>query len=303
VESVMKINTLKIFVKLIDTGSYSKAAEKMGLTQPAISMQIKTLEERFETELVYKEKGNINLTPAGKAVYKNAKEIISRWDKLLIDVEDKKDKLYKNIIIGSSTIPSEYILPDLLADFSKSEPEIKSCIEVGDSAEMIDLLEEGEVDVILVGFKPANSRYETIEIVEDNLRLITPIAHKLTEKQKVVVDDLIKENILIREVGSGTRKAMLKGFKEAGIKFNDLNIKCRLGSTEAVIAAVQAGLGISFISEFASNKSKEYGRVEEIVIEEMNFSRKFYLAFNKNRKDDELINRFINSARKLFTKS
>jgi len=296
----MKLNTLKIFVKLIDTGSYSKAAEKMGLTQPAISMQIKTLEERFETDLVYKEKGNINLTPAGKAVYKNAKEIIDRWDKLLIDVEDKKDKLYKNIIIGSSTIPSEYILPDLLADFSKNEPEIKSCIEVGDSADMIELLEAGEVDVILVGFKPASSRYETIEIVEDSLRLITPVTHRLVEKESVKVKDLIEDNLLIREVGSGTRKAMLKGFKNAGIQFNDLNIKCRLGSTEAIIAAVQAGLGISLISKFASAKAKKHGRIEEIEVEDITFSRKFYLAFNKNRKDDELINRFINSCQRLF---
>lgn len=296
----MKLNTLKIFVKLIDTGSYSKAAEKIGLTQPAISMQIKALEERFETELVYKEKGNINLTPAGKAVYKNAKEIIDRWDKLVIDVEDKKDKLYKNIIIGSSTIPSEYILPDLLADFSKNEPEIKSCIEVGDSADMIDLLEKGEVDVILVGFKPANSRYETIEIVEDSLRLITPIGHRLVEKENVKVGDLIEENLLIREVGSGTRIAMLRGFKNSGIQFNDLNIKCRLGSTEAIIAAVQAGLGISLISKFASAKAKKHGRIEEIEVKDINFTRKFYLAFNKNRKDDKLINRFIEVCQRLF---
>lgn len=296
----MKLNTLKIFVTLIDTGSYSRAADKMDLTQPAISMQIKTLEERFETELVFKEKGNINLTPAGKAVYKNAKEIIERWNKLIIDVEDKKDKLFKNIIIGSSTIPSEYILPDILADFSKDDPEIKSCIEVGDSAEMIELLEEGEVDVILVGFKPVSSRYETIEVVEDKLRLITPVGHWLAKKENVEIKELIEENLLIREVGSGTRKAMLDGFKKAGIQFNDLNIKGRLGSTEAIMAAVQAGLGISFVSKFASTKAAEYGRIEEIEVDQLNLARKFYLAFNKNRKDDELINRFIKSCHKLF---
>ncbi|MDZ7671353.1 MAG: selenium metabolism-associated LysR family transcriptional regulator [Halanaerobiales bacterium] len=296
----MKINTLKIFTKLIDTGSYSLAAEKMDLTQPAISMQIKALEERFETELVYKEKGNINLTPAGKAVYNNAKDIIQKWEKLLIDVENKKDKLYKSIIIGSSTIPSEYILPDLLADFSKNDPEIKSCIEVGDSAEMIELLDKGEVDIIIVGSKPTNSKYETIEIVEDELRLITPLDHNLTKKNKIKIQDLKSESILIREVGSGTRKAMLEGFKNSGVQYNELNIKCRLGSTEAIIAAVQAGLGISFVSKFASSKASEYGRVKEIKVSEMDLYRKFYIAYNKNRKKDELIKRIISSAKKIF---
>jgi len=273
----------------------------MDLTQPAISMQIKTLEEKFDTELVFKQKGNINLTPAGKAVYQNAKDIIEKWEKLLIDVENKKDKLYKNIVIGSSTIPSEYILPELLADFSKNDPEIRSCIEVGDSAEIIEMLDNGEVDVILVGYKPTNSKYETIEIVKDELRLITPINHSLANLDKIKMNDLKSENILIREVGSGTRKAMLEGFKNKGIQYNELNIKCRLGSTEAIIAAVQAGLGISFVSKFASNKANEYGRVKEIKVSDMDLSRKFYLAFNKNKKGDQLINNIMTSAQKLFS--
>ncbi|MCF8001822.1 MAG: LysR family transcriptional regulator [Halanaerobiales bacterium] len=289
----MKLKTFKIFIKVIDTGSYSKAAEKMGLTQPAISMQIKTLEEKLETQLVLKEEGRLKLTPAGKVVYKNAKNIILDWEKLKFEVEDKKDKSYKNIVIGSSTIPSEYILPDLLAKLSKDDPEIKSCIEVGDSAEMIELLEDGEVDLVLVGFKPLDEKYNTIEIAEDELRLITPQKHNLSQKKEIYINDLKKENILIREVGSGTRKAMLNSFREAGLKFNDLNIKSRLGSTEAIIAAVQAGLGVSFVSKFASSKAKKYGRVEELGVKDVDFTRKFYLAYNKNKDNSELIEKII----------
>lgn len=290
----MKLNTLKIFLKVIDTGSYSKAAEKMGLTQPAISMQIKTLEEKLETQLVMKKGGRLNLTPAGKVVYKNAKQVILDWEKLKYEVEDKKDKTYKSIVIGSSTIPSEYILPDLLAKLSKEDPEIKSCIEVGDSAEMIEMLEEAEVDLILVGFKPLDEKYKTVEIAEDKLKLITPNNHRLSQKEEIYINDLRNESILIREVGSGTRKAMLNSFREAGLKFNDLNIKSRLGSTEAIVAAVQAGLGVSFVSEFASSKAKKYGRVEELKVKDVDFKRKFHLAYNKNKEDSELIEKIIN---------
>ena len=289
----MKLKTLKIFIKVIDTGSYSKAAEKMGLTQPAISMQIKTLEEKLETELVLKKRGKLNLTPAGQVVYKNAKKIMLDWEKLKYEVEDKKDKAYKSILIGSSTIPSEYILPDLLAKLAKDDPEIKSCIEVGDSAEMIELLEDGEVDIVLVGFKPLDEKYKTVEIAEDELKLITPKKHKLSQKEEIYINNLKNENILIREVGSGTRKAMLNSFREAGLKFNDLNIKSRLGSTEAIIAAVQAGLGVSFVSKFASSKAKKYGRVEELEVKDVDFTRKFYLAYNKNKDNSELIEKII----------
>lgn len=290
----MKLNTLKIFLKVIDTGSYSKAADKMGLTQPAISMQIKTLEEKLETQLVLKKGGKLKLTPAGKVVYKNAKQIILDWEKLKYEVEEKKDKAYKSIVIGSSTIPSEYILPDLLAKLAKDDPEIKSCIEVGDSAEMIEMLENGEVDLILVGFKPLDEKYKTIEIAEDELKLITPNNHKLSQKEEIYINDLRNESILIREVGSGTRKAMLNSFREAGLKYNDLNIKSRLGSTEAIVAAVQAGLGVSFVSKFASSKAKKYGRVEELEVKDVDFKRKFYLAYNKNKEESELIENVIN---------
>ena len=289
----MKLKTLKIFIKVIDTGSYSKAAEKMGVTQPAISMQIKTLEEKLETQLVLKKGGKLKLTPAGKAVYKNAKQVILDWEKLRYEVEEKKEKSYKSIVIGSSTIPSEYILPNLLAKLSKDDPEIKSYIEVGDSTEMIEMLEEGDVDLILVGFKPIDKKYETIEIAEDKLKLITPNNHKLSQKQEIYINDLRNENLLIREVGSGTRKAMLDSFREAGLKFNDLNIKSRLGSTEAIIAAVQSGLGISFVSKFASSKAKKYGRVEELEVKDVDFKRKFYLAYNRNKEESELIEKVI----------
>ena len=107
------------------------------------------------------------------------------------------------------------------------------------------------------------------------------------------INDLRNENLLIREVGSGTRKAMLDSFREAGLKFNDLNIKSRLGSTEAIIAAVQSGLGISFVSKFASSKAKKYGRVEEFEVKDVDFKRKFYLAYNRNKEESELIEKVI----------
>jgi len=289
----MKINTLNMFVKLIDTGSYSKVAEKLDLTQPAVSMQIKFLEERFDTDLIIKENGKIKLTPAGKVVYSEAKKIINSWEKITYRVEESKNKSFQKIEIGSSTIPSEYLLPDILAKLDSENIDMKSSIKVGDSEEMIELLEKDKVDIIIVGYKPENSKYEVKEIAKDELKLIAPKNHKFSRKNEISIEELKNEKMLIREVGSGTRKAMLEGLKENGININELNIKCEMGSTEAIIAGVQSGLGISFVSKLASSKAHNCSRVQEVDVKGMNFSRKFYLAFNKNRKDENIIKKFI----------
>src|SRR6056297_66095 len=289
----MKINTLNMFVKLIDTGSYSKVAEKLDLTQPAVSRQIKFLEERFDTDLIIKENGKIKLTPAGKVVYSEAKKIINSWEKITYRVEESKNKTFQEIVIGSSTIPSEYLLPDILAKLDSENIDMKSSIKVGDSEEMIELLEKDKVDIIIVGYKPENSKYEVKEIAKDELKLIAPKNHKFSRKSEISIEELKNEKMLIREVGSGTRKAMLEGLKENGININELNIKCEMGSTEAIIAGVQSGLGISFVSKLASSKAHNCSRVQEVDVKGMNFSRKFYLAFNKNRKDENIIKKFI----------
>jgi len=289
----MKINTLNMFVKLIDTGSYSKVAEKLDLTQPAVSMQIKFLEERFDTDLIIKENGKIKLTPAGKVVYSEAKKIINSWEKITYRVEESKNKSFQKIEIGSSTIPSEYLLPDILAKLDSENIDMKSSIKVGDSEEMIELLEKDKVDIIIVGYKPENPKYEVREIAKDELKLIVPKNHKFSNKNEISIEELKNEKMLIREVGSGTRKAMLEGLKENGININELNIKCEMGSTEAIIAGVQSGLGISFVSKLASSKAHNCSRVQEVDVKGMNFSRKFYLAFNKNRKDENIIKKFI----------
>ncbi|MGM0410141.1 MAG: selenium metabolism-associated LysR family transcriptional regulator [Bacillota bacterium] len=288
----MKINTLNMFVKLIDTGSFSKVAEKLDLTQPAVSMQIKSLEKNFDTDLVFKEEGQLKLTPPGKIVYNEAKNILSSWEKLNYRVEESKNKSYREIIIGSSTIPSEYLLPDILAKLDSEDINLRSSIKVGDSEEMIELLEKDEVDIIIVGYKPENPKYEVKKIAKDELELIVPKNHKFSNKNEILLSDLKKEKILIREVGSGTRKAMLEGLKEGGLNINDLDIKCEMGSTESILAGVQSGLGVSFVSKLASSKAHNCSRVQEVNVKDMNFERNFYLAYNKNRKNEKIIEKF-----------
>ena len=291
----MKINNLKIFIKLVETGSYSLVAEQMNLTQPAVSMQIKTIEEKFSADLVFKEKNKIKLTPSGKIFYNQAKNILNEWEQLLFDIEEVRDKTFGKINIGTSTIPSEYLLPKYLSEYSRRLPEVQVLVEVGDSARMIELLEKRNVDLIIVGTEPQNSKYKTLAITEDHLQLIVPTQHHLTETNEVSINTLKKEKMIIREKGSGTRKAMLDGLKEYGdVELNELCINCRLGSTESVISAVESGMGISFVSSLAAKKAKKFNRISIVKVSDMLINRKFYMAYNEKRENELLIKKFTN---------
>ncbi|TDO90103.1 DNA-binding transcriptional LysR family regulator [Halanaerobium saccharolyticum] len=293
----MKIEKIKIFITLVDLESYSLTAEKFELSQPAISMQIKSLEKYFETELLNKENNKIILTPAGKIVYQEGKKIVKRWGYLKQRVESKKNMQTKNLRIASSTIPSVYLLPEIISTLNNRIDALKTEVSVGDSRSMINLLENSEVDLIVVGYKPQNSKFKSVELCSDNLSLIAPLNHTLIDKGKVFLADLQNQKLLIREEGSGTRKATISAFKEADLKLADFNVISQLGSTEAVISGVESGLGISFISQIAAKKAAICRGVTEIKVADVAYERKFYLSYNKNRHDDFLINTFIEAAR------
>ncbi len=289
----MRIRTLQMFIELVDLGSYSHVAEKLDLTQPAVTMQIKALEEQFATKLVIKDKGKIKLTPSGRVIYNSAKKILENWDIAENKVNQYKGTVFDNLKIGASTIPSIYLLPEKLTKFFEEFPQVKIILETGDSGDIIEKLEKGEVDVGVTGFKPVTAKLKVRVIAEDLLVLIIPSTNPLTEKTSISLNDLINENLLMREKGSGTRKAFMRGLNQAGFNISGLHIKAELGSTEAVIAAVEAGLGISFVSSLAARKAVERKRVKQVKVENFSISRSFYLAYHKARGDEQLIKTLI----------
>lgn len=293
----MKIERIKTFITLVDLESYSLTAEKFEISQPAVSMQIKSLEKYFDTELFYKEKGQIHLSPAGKIVYQEGKKIVKRWGYLKQRVESKKNIKIKNLKIASSTIPSVYLLPDIISNLNNKIVDLQTEVSVGDSRSMIQLLENSDVDLIIVGYKPQNNKFKSIELCSDSLSLIVPSNHYLNEKKEVFLSELQNQDLLMREEGSGTRKAVISAFNEADLTPADFNVISQFGSTEAIISAVESGLGISFISKIAAKKAAICRKISEIKVADVGYERKFYLAYNKNRHDDFLINNFIEIAK------
>ncbi|MGM0370541.1 MAG: selenium metabolism-associated LysR family transcriptional regulator [Bacillota bacterium] len=291
----MKLKTLKMFVKLIQANSFSIVAEQLDLTQPAVSMQIKSLEKKFDTELFTRENNKFHLTPAGRIVYNQAQEILEKWDNTRAQVKQIKQETYGQLTIGASTIPSEYLLPDLLAKFYTKLPEVEVTMKIKDSQDILKLLTNREVDLAIMGYKPQDNRLQNSPIVEDHLTLIVSTSHQLANQQQITSQELTKEKILIREKGSGTRKAMLTALKQANINQKDLNIRACLDTNQAIISAVEAELGIAFISHLAAKKAEANNRIKTVKLKNIKIDRKFYLAYHTNRNQDLLIKKFVAS--------
>jgi len=290
----MKLNTLKIFIKLCDIGSYSKVAEEMNLTQPAVSMQVKSLEEHFETELINKSKGTIYLTEAGRIFYRQSREILRRWDKAELEISQLLNKDTGRIKIGASTIPGVYFLPDRLAEFKKDYSNIKVDVISGDSQDMIEALTLGKVDLVIIGKKLNSDKYLAEPVEDDQLKFIVGVDHSLADKSEVELSDLMKYDLVVREEGSGTRKVMLDAFRELGYSLKDFKVSYQFGSTEAIISAVESGLGSSFVSRMAASKAEKSGRIKIVETPELNLSRHLYLIYEKGRLEEDIISNFYN---------
>ncbi len=292
----MNLKSLQMLVKLADKGSFSAVAEELDVSQPAVSMQINSLEEKFSVELVSRQDKKVNLTPAGKIVYHHSRQMIEQWNQLEMEVKKLQDEHFDQLILGVSTIPSTYMAPELLATFCQKFPEVEISLQVGDSKEAIQKLKNREVDLIIVGTRPKGNNLHTLPVYQDKLKLIVPADDNLAAQSLVKIRDILRRKILIREQGSGTRKAMMSGLEQVGISEPDLNTRAELESNEAVISAVEAGLGISFISRLAAEKAEAQGRITQIEVEDMEITRNFYLAVHENRKDELMLKKFIDIA-------
>ncbi len=289
----MKLSRLYTFVKLAEFGSFSEVAEELKLTQPAVSIQIKALEEHFNVQLVKRKSDGVILTVEGEQLYRAAQEIIGIWENVGQKINQLQDLVKGELTFGASTIPAEYFLPELIVDFCQSYPLVDLKMEVGDSGSVIQNLHKRRYDLGIVGVKPKEDELVAMPIASDQLVLIVSKDHPFGKKGKVKKEDLFRERFIFREEGSGTRKAMQKGLAQMGLKESDLQFAAQLGSTESVIAAVEAGLGISIVSSLAARRAENLQRLRVVLIDGFEVQRNFFLIYTKEQGDKDLIKRFI----------
>lgn len=281
----MEFKQLQSFVEVVNYGSFTKAAEKLFISQPSVSAHITQLEEELNKKLILRTTKSISLTPKGKEVYEYATKILGLKNRMIETCSVQP----RNIIhIGASTIPSAYILPNLLPEFGVLTPDTYFSIHQSDSQGIINGLKEGLFDIGMIGMDPEDDEIEAIPFCQDNMMIITPVNEHFLEFKyqndcvtKEIVNQLLQEPIIMREAGSGSKKTADKFLEKLGIQDSEINIVARINDQEAIKNMVASGLGISIISELAVKNFLAEKRVLGFPLTEEYSGRKIYLIHRK----------------------
>jgi DNA-binding transcriptional LysR family regulator len=279
----VNLTWLQTFVLIVEKKSLTRAARALHLTQPAVSKQLNSLEKFYGVPLLYRTSRNMEITEAGKVVYNHCRRILSTVKESLVEVQALEKDLRGNLLLGASTIPGEYILPAALGCFQNLHPQLNVKLEIAGSAEIARLVTDGVIEAAVIGAISTNPALKQELIYQDQLVIIAPNGHLLTEKKRVALEDLIAEPFIVREKGSGTRMVIEHKLENKGISPDQLKVRLELGSTEAVINAVAAGLGISLVSRFAVEKRIQRDEIALIDIEELSLERGIYFIMRQDQ--------------------
>ncbi len=276
------IQQMESLVRIVEEGSFSRAAKKVFLTQPSMTKHIKNLEESVNARIVNRRNRGIFLTPEGKVLYDCAKKILRLRDEAKEKISRMKENESGSIFIRASTIPATYILPRLLNDFKKLFPDIRAYVQTSDSEETLEMILDDQAEMGFVGKETFDKRLNVESLWEDSLILAVPADHLWVKKRYVTLDEVSKAPFVIRERGSATRK-ILEDFlrKNTDRSLSMFNSVCEMGSSEAVKEAIIAGLGVSILSVHAIKRELQQGVLCEVPIQDFTIQRHFYLIYKK----------------------
>jgi DNA-binding transcriptional LysR family regulator len=284
---------LRVFCTVAETKSFSKTSEIIHLTQPAVSLQIQALEEKYETKLFDRSSSTVTLTSAGELLYKYAKEILSLYASAEKAIGKQTGILKGSLTIGAGSNIGNYILPSVITEFRNSHPKMKIYLHVSNTKRVIEMLNSGNIDLGLVEGDISRQKITVKRLLSDELLLIVPPDHPWSKRKDVSISELTKESFILREAGSGTRQIIEKFLARHGITLHDMKISTILGSTEAIKDAVENGLGISIISRWAARKENKYGTLRLLGIKEEKMVRDFSVVVNKNSVSSNSLEEFL----------
>ncbi len=276
------LDLMRLFCQVVEEQSFTVVARKLGISQPAVSNQMRALEEKLAVKLLYRKGKSFALTPEGEAVYRHALRLNDEWTELMREIGGSERVMSGKVHIGASHIPGEYLLPIYIASFRKLFPEIKLKLSIGDSLEMAQKVLAQEVDFAVVGAIFDTEKLTSEFWLKDELGLVISYENTMSSLGNLDINTLKENPMIIREIGSGHRRALEEALIKRGLDLNDFNIALEVGSTEAVKNAVRTGIGYSFLSKYALDSTDNTGlvcaNVEDFCIE-----RGFHLLTRRNK--------------------
>lgn len=279
----MNLKRLESFVKVVDCRSFSKAAKNLYLTQPTVSTHISSLEEEFQCKLFLRNTRNIVLTEKGKILYQYASKMIFLKDKIKKEFLQERGEEKDIIVIAASTIPSQYILPEVIGSFGKRYPQKKFKIIEADSAKVMQNIIEGIADIGLTGTVIDKNSCHYLPFYKDELIIIMPNTEKYQriQKEQTGIEWILDEPIIMREEGSGTRIETERYLERIGIDPKSLNIIANMENPESIKRSVRNAIGITIISKLAVREEIEDGTILQYPFFQKNDWRELNIVYQK----------------------
>lgn len=272
----LNVHQLHIFYTVAERGSFSAAAQALHMTQPAVTMQVQALEERFGTKLLNRTTKKLVLTEAGHRLLPQARkavELMRDTDEMMIRfIEELKGRLQ----FAASLTIGEYVLPRLLGPFLRKFPEVSVDMKVMNTTEIIEAVANQGLDFGIIEAPCDVAGFDAEPVMDDELMLITPANHPFAYRDEVKLEEVIREPMVLREKGSGTRQIMEDELLRHGISEENLRVVSEFGSTGAVKSAVEAGLGLSLLSVWTIKHELSLGLLKPVKIAGVRFTRQFY---------------------------
>src|SRR6266536_1552586 len=291
----MDTRQLAAFCAVVEKKSFSQAAERLGVTQPAVSLQIRALETRLGAQLLDRSGRRVEPTEAGQRLYRNAQRVLAAEEQLLDELTED-ERIVGRFELGASTGPGGSVVPILLGELARTYPDVSVALTVSDTHRIIELVADRGVELGVVGFARRHRAVVFEPLFHDQVVLACPPGHRFAGKT-ISLDELKEESLILMQEGAGVREVIEDELRAAGVRPRDFGARLELGLQESVRTAVEAGFGGTFISRSAIEAALAAGTLTEAHVEGLEPSREIFLARAAGRTLTRAAQAFLDLAR------
>jgi DNA-binding transcriptional LysR family regulator len=293
----MDTRQLTAFCAVVERRSFSQAAERLGVTQPAVSLQIRALEKRLGTQLLDRSGRRVEPTEAGLRLYRGAQRMLALEDQLFAEVAASSEgELTGDLVLGASTGPAAVVVPVVLGEFQRENPGVRVFLTVSDTHSIVERVAARELELGIVGAARRHRGVRFEPFFSDEVILVCPAGHRFAGRT-VGLDELREGPLILMQEGAGVRQIVEDALRRQGVRLRDLDVRLELGLQESVRRAVEAGYGVTFISRTAVESELASGRLDEARVEGLEATREIALASASGRARTRIADAFVTFAR------
>ncbi len=288
----MDMRRLEVFYHVVEEGGFTRAATVMNLTQPTLSAAVRQLEDDLGTQLLNRLGREVSPTSAGRLLHGYARRIFALRKKAIAELTSLRTGDQGELLLGGSTIPGTYILPRLVADFSRQHAQIRVSLQLAATATIVNDLRQQRLELALIGGEINDRAFEVIPCFSDELVVIVPFDHQWSTGASIAEQELNNVPLLLRERGSASRKVLEARLESRGVSLDPENMVAEVGGNEALKQGVLAGLGAAVISRMAVAGELQRGELAELQLAGGPLQRRFYLLHARRVKLSVAAERF-----------